>query len=71
MYSCGEEPLCIFGGGVNGALLALFAELENLVGDLIVILIISILFYQGMKRHHYGLDTMDFNDNVRKDFYYG
>ncbi|MGN0181208.1 MAG: hypothetical protein ACI4DP_02175 [Candidatus Ornithomonoglobus sp.] len=28
--------LCISGGGVNGALLALFAELENLVGNLII-----------------------------------
>ena len=37
----------------------------------ILILIISILSYQGMKGHHSGLDTMDFNDNVRKDFNYG
>ena len=29
------------------------------------------LSYQGMKGHHYGWDTMDFNDNVRKDFNYG
>ena len=37
----------------------------------ILILIISILSYQGMKGHLYGWDTMDFNDNVRKDFNYG
>ena len=37
----------------------------------ILILIISILSYQEVKKHHYGLDTMDFNDNVRKDFNYG
>ena len=37
----------------------------------ILILIISILSYQGIKGHHYGWDTMDFNDNVRKDFNYG
>ena len=35
------------------------------------ILIISILSYQEVRKHHYGLDTMDFNDNVRKDFNYG
>lgn len=34
-------------------------------------LIISILSYQGIKGHHYGWDTMDFNDNVRKDLNYG
>lgn len=34
-------------------------------------LIISILSYQEVRKHHYGLDTMDFNDNVRKDFNYG
>ena len=33
--------------------------------------IISILSYQEVRKHHYGLDTMDFNDNVRKDFNYG
>ena len=32
---------------------------------------ISILSYQEVKKHHYGWDTMDFNDNVRKDFNYG
>ena len=37
----------------------------------ILILIISILSYQEVRKHHYGLDTMDFNDNVRKDFNYG
>lgn len=37
----------------------------------ILILIISILSYQEVKKHHYGWDTMDFNDNVRKDFNYG
>lgn len=36
-----------------------------------VILIISILSYQEVRKHHYGWDTMDFNDNVRKDFNYG
>ena len=36
----------------------------------ILILIISILSYQEVKKHHYGWDTMDFNDNVRKDFNY-
>ena len=30
-----------------------------------------ILSYQEVKKHHYGWDTMDFNDNVRKDFNYG
>ena len=34
-------------------------------------LIISILSYQEVKKHHYGWDTMDFNDNVRRDFNYG
>ena len=29
------------------------------------------LSYQEVKKHHYGWDTMDFNDNVRKDFNYG
>ena len=33
--------------------------------------IIPILSYQEVKKHHYGWDTMDFNDNVRKDFNYG
>jgi hypothetical protein len=37
----------------------------------ILILIISILSYQEVKKHHYGWDTMDFNDNFRKDFNYG
>ena len=37
----------------------------------ILILIISILSYQEEKKHHYGWDTMDFNDNFRKDFNYG
>ena len=37
----------------------------------ILILIISILSYQGMKGHNYGWNTMDFNDNVRKDLNYG
>ena len=37
----------------------------------ILILIISILSYQEVKKHLYGWDTMDFNDNVRKDFNYG
>jgi len=37
----------------------------------ILILIISILSYQEVRKHHYGWDTMDFNDNVRKDFNYG
>lgn len=37
----------------------------------ILILIISILSYQEVKKHHYGWDTMDFSDNVRKDFNYG
>ena len=37
----------------------------------ILILIISILSYQEEKKHHHGWDTMDFNDNVRKDFNYG
>ena len=27
--------------------------------------------YQEVRKHHYGWDTMDFNDNVRKDFNYG
>ena len=30
-----------------------------------------ILSYLEVKKHHYGWDTMDFNDNVRKDFNYG
>ena len=33
--------------------------------------IIPILSYQEVRKHHYGWDTMDFNDNVRKDFNYG
>ena len=37
----------------------------------ILILIISILSYLEVKKHHYGWDTVDFNDNVRKDFNYG
>lgn len=37
----------------------------------ILILIISILSYLEVKKHHYGWDTMDFNGNVRKDLNYG
>ena len=29
------------------------------------------LILSEVRKHHYGLDTMDFNDNVRKDFNYG
>lgn len=37
----------------------------------ILILIISILSYLEVKKHHYGWDMMDFNGNVRKDLNYG
>lgn len=36
--------LCISGGGINGTLLALFAELENFVGNLIVGVLVVSLF---------------------------
>ena len=37
----------------------------------ILILIISILSYLEVKKHHYGWDAMDYNGNVRKDLNYG
>ena len=37
----------------------------------ILILIISILSYLEVKKHHYGWDMMDFNGNVGKDLNYG
>ena len=56
-----------------GYLQVLNSKNQNLIRLIItiLILIISILSYQEVRKHHYGLDTMDFNDNVRKDFNYG
>ena len=56
-----------------GYLQVLNSKNQNLIRLIItiLILIISILSYQEVKKHHYGWDTMDFDDNVRKDFNYG
>lgn len=58
---------------LNGRDRVLNSKNQNLIRLIItiLILIISILSYQEVKKHHYGWDTMDFNDNVRKDFNYG
>ena len=58
---------------LNGRDRALNSKNQNLIRLIITILflIISILSYLEVKKHHYGWDTMDFNDNVRKDFNYG
>ena len=51
----------------------LYLQVLNLIRLIItiLILIISILSYLCVKKHHYGWDTMDFNDNVTEDFNYG
>lgn len=56
-----------------GYLQVLNSKNQNLIRLIItiLILIISILSYLEVKKHHYGWDMMDFNGNVRKDLNYG
>lgn len=44
--------LCIFGGGVNGAFFTLFAELENLVDNLIVGFLVVGFFEKFLLKFH-------------------